>query len=97
MANDFDLAYIIFGIKHSGKSTHGKKLAEKLGCPFVDIDDVIEKQTGLSPRTIYTDYGPGKFMEIEEKICSVLATKCEGKRFVISTGGAICDNAPAII
>ncbi|MBQ9630527.1 MAG: hypothetical protein IJR49_02950 [Treponema sp.] len=97
MASDFDLAYIIFGLKHSGKTTQGRRLAEKLSCPFVDIDDVIEKQTGLSPRTIYNDYGPDKFMEAEEKICSVLATKCEGKKFVISTGGGICDNAPAII
>ena len=92
-----DPAYILFGIKHSGKTTQGRLLSKKISFPFVDIDEIITKQTGFTPRQIYFDYGPEKFMSAEEKICSVLEKKCFGKKIVIATGGGICDNAPALM
>ena len=70
-----DPAYILFGIKHSGKTTQGRLLSKKISFPFVDIDEIITKQTGFTPRQIYFDYGPEKFMSAEEKICSVLEKK----------------------
>ena len=97
MITSLDSAYIIFGIKHSGKTTQGRLLSEKISFPFVDIDEIITKQTGFTPRQIYFDYGPEKFMGAEEKICSVLEKKCSGKKIVIATGGGICDNAPALM
>jgi len=97
MTSALDPAYIIFGIKHSGKTTQGRLLAQKLSFSFVDIDEIITKQTGFTPRQIYFDYGPEKFMSAEEKICSVLEKKCFGKKIVIATGGGICDNAPALM
>ncbi|MFA6856661.1 MAG: shikimate kinase [Treponema sp.] len=96
MANTKDLAYILFGIKHSGKSTQGQLLADRLECVFFDTDTVITEQTGLSPRSIYASQGPSGFMLAEEKACSILAEKYTGKKLVISTGGGICDNAPAL-
>jgi len=97
MTTSLDSAYIIFGIKHSGKTTQGRLLSKKISFPFVDIDEIITKQTGFTPRQIYFDYGPEKFMGAEEKICSVLEKKCSGKKIVIATGGGICDNAPALM
>ena len=97
MITSLDSAYIIFGIKHSGKTTQGRLLSKKISFPFVDIDEIITKQTGFTPRQIYFDYGPEKFMGAEEKICSVLEKKCSGKKIVIATGGGICDNAPALM
>ena len=97
MTSALDPAYIIFGIKHSGKTTQGRLLAQKLSFSFVDIDEIITKQTGFTPRQIYFDYGPEKFMSAEEKVCSVLEKKCAGKKIVIATGGGICDNAPALM
>ena len=97
MTSTLDPAYIIFGVKHSGKTTQGRLLAKKLSFSFVDIDEIITKQTGFTPRQIYFDYGPEKVMSAEEKICSVLEKKCSGKKIVIATGGGICDNAPALM
>ncbi|HCL46786.1 MAG TPA: shikimate kinase, partial [Flavobacteriales bacterium] len=37
----------------SGKSTLGKKLAERLGRPFVDIDVEVEKMLGMPAREVF--------------------------------------------
>lgn len=96
MATNIDPAYILFGMKHSGKTTQGRLLAEKISYAFIDIDEVITKQTGYTPREIYSEFGPQKFMSTEEQICKLCNEKFCGKKIVIATGGGICDNAPAI-
>jgi shikimate kinase len=96
MTDTPDSAYILFGIKHSGKSTQGQLLADRLECAFFDTDAVIADQAGLSARDIYMLKGPSGFMLAEENACRSLAEKYAGKRLVISTGGGICDNAPAL-
>lgn len=89
-------AIILMGIKHSGKSTQGRLLAEHFGCPFIDIDDEITRIFGKTPREIYSENGPAAFMSAEEEICKKLESICNDKLVVISTGGGICDNAPAL-
>ncbi|MBP3710481.1 MAG: hypothetical protein J6I73_08790 [Treponema sp.] len=96
MATNINPAYILFGMKYCGKTTLGRLLSEKLSYPFIDINDTIKKQTGLTPSDIYQDYGPGKFMNTEEQFCKVIGEKCIGKKIVIATGEIICDNAPAL-
>ena len=88
--------YIILGIKHSGKSTQSRFLAEHLGCPLFDIDDLIEKNTGRTAREYYIEKGPVSFLAAEEACCGKLAQVYKGQQIVISTGGGICDNAPAL-
>ena len=34
---------VLFGMKHSGKSTLGRKLAREWNCPFFDLDGLLEK------------------------------------------------------
>ena len=89
-------SYVILGIKHSGKTTQSKFLAEHLGCPVIDIDEVMQKNTGLSPRKIYEDEGPCAFMNVEETVCEKVAKMYKDQLVVVSTGGGICDNAPAL-
>lgn len=89
-------SYILMGIKHSGKSTQGRFLANLLDCPLFDIDDVIQKNTGKSARQYYTEAGPVAFMAAEEAVCGKIAQAYSDKKIVISTGGGICDNAPAL-
>ena len=87
---------ILMGIKHSGKSTQGRLLAGHFGCPFIDLDDEILKIFGKSPREIYTEKGPAGFMHAEEEACRKIESVCKNRLAVISTGGGICDNAPAL-
>lgn len=86
---------VIMGLKNSGKSTLGKMLADKLGYNFYDTDSVMEEMTGLSPRDLYSQQGVTQFMLEEEKACTELVKKIGNEKLVISTGGGICDNAPA--
>ena len=88
---------ILLGIKHSGKSTQGRLLSQHFNCQFIDIDDEITKLTGKSPREIYTEKGASGFLMAEEAACTQVAREIKpGEMVVISTGGGICDNAPAL-
>ena len=87
---------ILLGCKGSGKSTLGGLLAKDYECPFVDVDDVITKMYGVSPRDLYKAKGVSAFMMAEENACKKIADLSKGKSVIVSTGGGICDNAPAL-
>lgn len=48
---------ILLGLSHAGKTTVGQLLAERLGCPFYDTDEVIRIRTGLTPRQLCRQAG----------------------------------------
>lgn len=62
---------ILIGMKHSGKTTVGKRLAGDLGLPFFDLDDLIircyttEYKTRRSIEEIYKTEGASLFYRIE--------------------------------
>lgn len=90
---------ILVGMKHSGKTTTGRILAETLGCPFLDTDDVISTLSGKSPRELWDSGGAPLMMHWETEACeSVLAgygASASGKQCVLATGGGIADNNEA--
>ena len=96
MADKTIHSIILIGLKHSGKSTMGKLLAQKLDTTFYDTDDVIQEISGLSPRQLFAKKGPAAFMTVEEEACRKVISKIGDKPVVIATGGGICDNAPAL-
>ncbi len=87
-------AIILTGIKHCGKSTLGRLLAKLMRVPFDDADDVILRQTGLSPREAYLRLGEAGFRRAEEAACRALSARAE-ERAVIAAGGGICGNPRA--
>lgn len=91
-------SFVIMGCKHCGKSTHGKAVAAKLGLEFFDLDCVIEKLTGMPVRQYYKQNGAAGFMIAEENACKRIISYANEKNcdIVISTGGGICDNSPAL-
>lgn len=110
MSNKADLSYILMGIKHSGKTTLGKMLSQRLCCPFFDTDEVIASIYGKSAREVYLCGGAGQFMRAEEEACAAVKNKLlasidrlaplglprAARGAVIATGGGICGNAPAL-
>jgi len=70
----------------SGKSTTGKWLAERLDHEYIDLDDYVEKMTGLSVSTIFSSQGEKVFRELEKKALIEVTRK---SRIVIATGGGI--------
>jgi shikimate kinase len=68
-----------------GKSTVGRRLAKRLGLPFVDSDAAIEDAAGLSPAEVFERYGEQDFRDGERRLVARLVA--EGKVSVIATGG----------
>lgn len=75
---------ILIGYRGTGKSSVGRKLSERLGVPFYDTDEQIEKSAGESIRQMVAAKGWPFFREREREIISRLAAVREG---VIATGG----------
>ncbi|PYZ98604.1 shikimate kinase [Alteribacter lacisalsi] len=71
------------GFMGAGKTTVGKLLARKNGLGFIDLDDVIVKQTGKSIPDIFRNEGEEWFRKVESQVLE----RMTGKRAVISTGG----------
>ena len=51
----------------SGKSTLGLALAEQIGYTFVDVDRVIEAETGKLLKEIIAEQGDDGFLKVEEE------------------------------
>lgn len=83
----------ITGIKHCGKSTLGKLLSDKLNLSFFDLDELIETNTEMKVRELFTKYGKEKFQH--EEALAVEKLFKEKDSFVCATGGGICDNPEA--
>lgn len=80
---------ILTGFMGTGKSTVGRKLAQRLGRPFVDSDLLIEKDAGCSIAEIFTQQGEAAFRAYEEKLAKELAQQ---QGLVIATGGGLVMN-----
>ena len=75
---------VFLGMMGSGKTTIGKLISKKLEINFFDIDDYIEKKSGMKISKIFSQKGEKYFREYEEKICLNILKK---KNIVISLGG----------
>jgi shikimate kinase len=84
---------ILTGPKHAGKTSVAAALAFLYRSPWVDLDELIKKQSGKSPRTLYQE-GPGVFREAEARALETLLKS--GERGIIAAGGGIIDNEAAV-
>ncbi len=75
---------VLIGLSGVGKSTVGRRLAERLGWPFVDTDDEVTRREGASPADILVQQGEPAFRKIEERVVVEAAKRTPG---VIATGG----------
>lgn len=78
---------VLSGFMASGKTTLGKKLAEKLNFNFVDSDELIENQTGLKISEIFNLYGDEHFRKIEKE--TILSIKPDSELILSIGGGAL--------
>ena len=68
----------------AGKTSIGRRVAERFGLTFVDADHWIERQLGVSIRTIFELEGEAGFRERERDALRLL---CSGSGQLIATGG----------
>ena len=83
----------LIGPKHSGKTSAGKKLASIININFYDLDEVMETETGKSPRELYKE-GIEKFKVAELNALSGLLKKNEN--YAAAAGGGLIDNQQAM-
>lgn len=84
---------VLIGMPGCGKSTIGKRLASQLSKRFIDTDEEILKQIGISIPEFFERYGESKFREIETKIIKELSAV---QNAVIATGGGVILNTANI-
>jgi len=75
---------VLIGMMGSGKSTIGYLLSKFTNLKYVDIDKLIEKETGLKIYDIFEKKGEEYFRNLEEKITLKLL---KNKKNIISLGG----------
>src|SRR6476619_6172799 len=84
LAKRLDRPVVLVGLMGVGKSTVGRRLAKRLGVPFIDSDSAIEDAAGYSPAEIFERYGEQDFRDGERRL---VARLMDGEVRVIATGG----------
>ena len=75
------------GFMGSGKTTVGKVLADFLGCPFMDLDDLVVKKAGKSIPDIFAQDGEPAFRELEAQVLRKTVAKYAESTAVLALGG----------
>ncbi|MCK8817493.1 shikimate kinase [Natroniella sulfidigena] len=76
----------LIGFMGTGKSSVGRKLAERIGYKFVDLDQEIVEYEGLEIPQIFATAGEDYFREVETEVTKKIASK---DKQVIATGGGV--------
>ncbi len=79
------------GLRGAGKSTLGRKTAEKLNRPFIELGVEITRLAGCAPAEIQALYGPNAYRRYERQ--ALEETLATNRTCVIATAGGIVADA----
>jgi shikimate kinase len=77
---------VLVGMMGAGKSTVGRRLAGRLGYPFLDADRVLEERLGVSISTMFDLEGEAVFRDRESALLDELVN---ANASVLATGGGV--------
>jgi len=80
---------ILCGFMATGKSSVGKRLAAKLHYRFLDMDSLIEEETGMTIPQIFSTQGEPAFRALESRMVERIAG---WSGYVVATGGGTIVN-----
>lgn len=86
-----DRPVVLVGLMGVGKSTVGRRLARRLGLPFVDSDSEIEDAAGYPAAEVFERYGERDFRDGERRLVARLIE--DDIRVIATGGGAYVDPA----
>lgn len=72
------------GLPGSGKSTVGRRVARRLGRPFIDFDSEIERREGKTIAQIFAESGEPGFRALEWALTKELSLTCG---MILAPGG----------
>jgi shikimate kinase len=75
---------VLIGLPGSGKSTVGRLVAERLGRPFRDTDEMIAERCGMPAHEYLRQHGEEAFRSLERL---VVGEACREAGSVVATGG----------
>ena len=78
------MPFFLIGYMGCGKSTIGKKVSDRLGIPFLDLDLLIEKEIGMNISDIFSKKGEGFFREKEKYVLNNYVFK---SNVIVAVGG----------
>lgn len=81
---------VLVGLMGTGKTTIGRRLAEVLGCPFLDSDRLIEAETGRTVRQLWLDGGEEAYRARERR--TVLDAVGGAPAVLAAPGGIVEDD-----
>lgn len=81
-----DRAIVLVGLMGAGKTSIGRRLADRMGLAFVDADHEIEQAAGKSIPDIFADHGEAHFRDGERKVIARLLDR--GGQVLATGGGA---------
>jgi shikimate kinase len=81
---DRDRNVVLAGFMATGKTVVGRRLAERLGYAFVDLDTLIAAEAGMAIPQIFAERGEAAFRALEAEMVRQSARR---RRSVIATGG----------
>jgi shikimate kinase len=76
---------VLIGYMGSGKSVIAKKLADEVQIPCLELDDLIEKKSDMTIKTIFSTKGELYFRKLEHELFTEKMRSNDS--FVLSTGG----------
>lgn len=80
---------VLVGLMGAGKTSIGRRLAQRLGLAFVDSDHEIETAAGCTIETIFEMYGEKAFRDCERRVIGRLLE--EPVQVIATGGGAFID------
>lgn len=77
----------LIGLRGAGKSALGRRFAEALGAPFIELDREVEREAGTALAELFSLYGANAYHSFERRCLERIIEK--HTRAVIATGGSI--------